>query len=79
MAEEKVWYCVVHIDDTIDWRKCYGPYENYESAEKMAKIMVQNHNKPDEWLECLSEISIDGFWINNVSGGGIFIMEMDDE
>ena len=78
MAEEKKWHCVVHIDESIDWRKCWGPYENYASAEKVAKIIVQTHDKPDEWFECLSAISIDGFWINNVSGGEIFIMEMDE-
>jgi len=79
MAEEKKWYSVVQIDDTNDLRKCWGPYEDYASAENVVKILVKEQSNPDEWLECLecaNSIDFDGFWVNNVTGGGIYIMEM---
>ena len=66
-------YSVVYIDESNDWRKCWGTYEDYRSAEKVATILVEQQVYPNDWIKCLRP---GGYWVNNVTGGGIYIMEM---
>jgi hypothetical protein len=76
MIEAKRWYCVVHNDEKADLKQCWGPYEDYESAEKVATRIVEGFVSQDVAGDnAIERLIMDGTWCDPYIGG-VYIMEM---